>query len=47
MRRPVPPPAVAEPGAELNVSLDVSTNAGIYDILGRTMRFGIRFNFNY
>ena len=28
-----------------NVSLDVSINAGIYDVLGRIIRAGIRFNY--
>ena len=37
--------ARANEGTASNVSLDVSTNAGIYDVLGRTIRAGIRFNY--
>ncbi len=41
----VPPPLVSTLGTQSNVSLDINTSAGVYDILGRTMRAGIRFNF--
>ncbi|MBN9545284.1 MAG: TonB-dependent receptor [Alphaproteobacteria bacterium] len=41
----VPPPVVATLGSQSNVSLDINTAAGVYDILGRTMRAGVRFNF--
>jgi outer membrane receptor protein involved in Fe transport len=41
----VPPPTIATLGNASNVSLDINTNAGIYDILGRTIRGGVRFKF--
>lgn len=41
----VPPPTIANEGTASNVSLDIGTNAGIYDVLGRTIRAGVRFNY--
>jgi len=41
----VPPPLISTLGNNSNVSLDINTNAGIYDTLGRTIRGGIRFKF--
>lgn len=41
----VPPPTISTLGTTSNVSLDINTNASIYDILGRTIRAGIRFTY--
>ena len=41
----VPPPAVPSLGSQSNASLWYGTSPSIYDILGRTMRAGVRFNF--
>jgi hypothetical protein len=38
------PRTIANESTVSNVRLDVSTNADIYDVLGRTIRAGIRFN---
>jgi hypothetical protein len=39
----MPPRTIANEGTASNASLDVSTS--IYDVLGRTIRAGIRFNY--
>ena len=43
----VSPPLICTLGSNSNVSLDINTNAGIYDTLGRTIRGGLRFKFRY